>query len=217
MKFLSCGWQYMVYDLGNGRVRKVKHTPWFQHGYIALQLLPKLFSFRISPLSFLNEVKSEVHRVNKAERESNLYIKKILNQIPHHLLGNPLFIQEGIYEQDKVTMLEDLYKRGEVRSILESYIKLIHTLWGYGIAETVFRFTANNGIDKDGQIIQTDFGEITNSKEEALELIKHKTWERFSKYLSEEDRVFYLQRMEEEMTLTKLESLWGKSLVDSKN
>ena len=81
-----------------------------------------------------------------------------------------------------------------------------------GSAGIVDTFTANNGIDKNNNVIQADFGEITTEKSWVIHDIENKQWEHFSKYLRPEIKKWYLKRIEEELTKEKLESLWANKL-----
>lgn len=210
MKPIACGWQYIVYDIGNGRIRKVKHQKWTQYFYIFTQLVFQKFW---NPVTLLKYIKSEVRRVNNAEKYSNEYIKKLLHVIPNELLGNPIFINDSDYEQDKVIILEELLNSKSIKETLNKYINLIHILWGYGLSENVFRFSANNGMNKDGDVVQTDFGEITHDKNIVILDIKEKRWTRYAKYLNREIKEYYLKRMDEEITIEKLNKLWRLRLT----
>jgi uncharacterized protein YwlG (UPF0340 family) len=106
MKIISCGWQYIVYDIGNERVRKVKHNKLTQTIFIFIQLIPHK-----TPIHIFTKLKEHIIRVNKMEKSSNEYIKSILNIIPKEIIGNPVFINDTDYEQDKVSMIEHIYKK----------------------------------------------------------------------------------------------------------
>lgn len=209
MKFISCGWQYIVYDIGNGRVRKVKHSVYTRYVFILSQLIFQNFC---NLFSLHKIVISESKRVQEEMVISNQYIQEILTKIPSKYLGNPVFINSTDYEQDRAIPLKQLLRSNNVKGLLSKYIHLIHILWGYNIGETVFRFSANNGLDRDGNVVQIDFGEITNDKERVLSDIKEKRWVRFSKYLGNGTREFYLKRMDEEMTVENLNKYWGSQL-----
>jgi hypothetical protein len=206
MKFLSCGWQYIVYDIGGGRVRKVKHSACTRYLFILSQLIFQNFW---NPFSLHKIVISESKRVEEEMVKSNQYIQNTSTKIPLKYFGNPVFINSTDYEQDRVIPLKQLLRSNNVNELLNKYMYLIHTLWGYNIGETVFRFSANNGLDKYGEVIQMDFGEITTDKDRVLSDIKEKRWVRFSKYLDKETRKFYLKRMDEEMTEENLNRYWG--------
>lgn len=196
-----------MYDLDNGRVLKKRYSGFSQYRKIFLEIT------RGKP-AFIKAY-TEQKRVQLAERESRKYVQSILHHIDSSFLGSPDFKNGGDYEQDKVSPLREILKKGndnENKKLLGVYATLTKKLWGYGFADTVFNFTVNNGVYDNGKMIQLDFGEITTDKEKVKEMIVKKRWLQSSSYKrlhSEELKQYYAELMESELTETELEKLWG--------
>lgn len=206
MKLIAYGWQYKVFDLENGRVRKIKLSGLVQYFKILSQL----------PFQFFKTYK-EQQRVNQMEKEANNYILLILAPAIQPLLGNPIFIDESNYEQDKVTIVEEIFKNSsfdQQKQVIEEYIDLIYKTWKYGFSDCVFNFTVNNGVDKDGKVIQLDFGEITTEKEKVTSMIQNKRWLKSFSYriLSEDLKEYYSKIMSERLNYSELNRLWACEL-----
>lgn len=152
------------------------------------------------------------------EREANDYITPILHLPISSLLGNPIFISESSYEQDKVRILDEVFNDisfDQQKQIIKWYIDLIHITWKYGFADCVFNFTINNGFDKSGRMIQLDFGEITSEKSKMETMIKNQRWLKSFSYKtlkSDELKSYYSKIMSEELNVAKLNQLWGSEL-----
>ncbi len=212
MKTIGRGWQYEVYDLGNGRVLKKR--------YFGLLQFLKIYSylFGVKGIVSIAYTKSEQRRVTDAADFSEIYIKELLKHDSLDILGNPFFHTDGSYEQDYGTPLLEILKKKNLKEsekILNNYVVLIKETWCYGFADTVFKFQINNGIRKDGRLIQLDFGEITTDKEKVKKNIKEKRWlqTRSVKQLgSKELREYYCKLTENELTESELERLWGSKL-----
>ncbi|MEN9337935.1 MAG: hypothetical protein RIQ41_249 [Candidatus Parcubacteria bacterium] len=207
MKLIASGWQYKVYDLENGRVRKVKASGLFQY----IKILSHL------PFQFIEAYK-EQQRVNRMERQANDYIRTILHLEISRALGNPVFISQSDYEQDKVRVLYEVCKDAsfeQQKEIIKSYIHLIHTTWNYGFADCIFNFTLNNGTNDRGDLLQLDFGEITTEKDDVEEMIRNQRWLQSFSYttlVSNELKDYYSTTMSEELTFAKLNESWRSKL-----
>jgi hypothetical protein len=64
----------------------------------------------------------------------------------------------------------------EGKRIFDRYAELVISNWEHGFCELTFSLFGNTGLNKNGILIQSDFGEITCSKEEALQKINIKRW-----------------------------------------
>jgi hypothetical protein len=177
MKLIGKGWQYRVYDIGNGRVRKIKRTP--LDTFCRLFFMPKPVKenrkFRFNPvLSY-----QEMQRISRESDETIRKLKKILPSIPGHLLGNPIFLRGIDFEQDYATPLIQYFRKHDNqrnRELVTRYIELIVELWKYGCSDDIFNFYANSGFDKNGRVIMIDFGELIFFREEIEKSIKTKKW-----------------------------------------
>ena len=211
MKKIGQGWQYAVYDLDNGRVRKQTSPTIIQYVHI---LCNNIFT----KFNIFADAWSNMQRVRSVGKLSNDYIKDILPIFDAKLLGNPVFLGDG-YEQDKVTTLGDIFKKCSVtegKNIFDAYVRLIHTTWQYSFADVVFNFSVNNSLDKKWRVIQIDFGELVFDRNDVEKDIRKKQWLHCSSYKSfppGEMKNYYRDLMEKEMTIEKLEKLWGKEIV----
>jgi hypothetical protein len=210
MKILALGWQNIVYDLGNGRVRKVKLHP-------IVQYLKILESVREFPFSF-RKVYKEQKRVNEREEVSNRYVRSLLGKIDLGLFGNPVFSSNSNYEQDKVLTVEQALKIVDVetaKKIIRTYVEMIYIFWSHGFSDTAFKIGNNNGVNEYGRTIQIDFGELTTDKEEVREFIRKKSWLRKNvcrRLPSGEMLDYYATYVTDALTEEELDRRWGIKL-----
>jgi len=170
MKKIGEGYYYSVYELSPTRVVKretdrrnklIKLLAWY--GYNPVLLLKKISS--------LEESRSQSMRLSKS-----------LAEIPalNGVLGNPVFINDGEYEQDKAIPLGtvlDSKGEDEFLSCIQEYLDANLLLWRYGYGEIVYNFTLNAGISNTtGRVILFDFNELTQNKEELAADIASKKW-----------------------------------------
>ncbi|MEO5645858.1 MAG: hypothetical protein ABIO57_00555 [Candidatus Paceibacterota bacterium] len=199
MKKIGEGYFYIVYDLGNGRVIKKRKSDW--HFFIHIM--------QSSGFSL-----SEYAKAIKNAYAMPLAYKKLFSILDNHsIIGNPTFLNDIEYEQDKVELLvHTLNKKTEKEQekIIEDYIAQIIYLWTVGCHESIFNLTVNNGLNEKGEIVMLDFNEITFDKKAVYSDIDNKVWlKRWSfSQLSPVMKKFYAQRMEEEITIEKLEEVW---------
>jgi hypothetical protein len=211
MKKIGRGWQYVVFDLGNGRVRKEKYSKIKQFLLISKELMSegKIFVFL--------EALKERRRVDCDEQSAIKYLKEIEGIMDWKILGNPIFIDGG-YEQDKVITLDEVFKTVSVdegKEIFNKYLELIYETWKYGFSDKIFNFSINNGINSEGEVIQLDFGELSFDKEEMRKRIKERCWlKRYSywEFPEGELKEYYASMMNPEKLIIKLDELWGSKL-----
>ena len=84
------------------------------------------------------------------------------------MLGNPTFLDDGSYLQDKAVVLKDKLKGfggdiNENHKIIGKYIHFIVDSWRNGFSERTYNFTMNNAYNHK-EVILIDLGEITFSK-----------------------------------------------------
>ncbi len=215
MKKISRGWQYAVYDLQNSRVRKRTSSTIFQYLHI-------LKTNVIVRWNIFAEASKGMARVRRMEKTSNDYIQSILPIFDTRLLGNPLFFDNG-YDQDKVAVLSGVFKKCSLdqgKKIFDSYIQLIHTTWQYGFADSVYNFCVNNGLNVRGEVIQLDFGELSLNKSEVAQDIINKRWLQNAScvmFPKGELKDYFCDLMDKEVTLQKLDELWGAKLPAQPN
>ena len=102
---------------------------------------------------------------------SNLleYVIEVLNPITEELLFSHNNTRVTIY-------LKKDYE--EAKIWIDKFIELIFECWKEGFSERVFNLTINNGVDKKGNVIFIDFGELTFKKKNVKKAIKTKRWEK---------------------------------------
>jgi hypothetical protein len=211
MELIGKGWQYRVYDLGNGRVRKVPRS------------LPdsfwRTFGHKKEKL-YLRPLKSwkEAIRITRATKESVAEFHK--HNVPPELIGNVFF--EGVaYEQDKAIPLGEYLASHTVeegKHAIAGYVALVMEFWKYGCADTVYNFTLNNAIDRSGRIIVIDIGEFAFAKDQAAADVRNKKWLGQSSYTSMDNtdlKAFFAREMERQLTPENLEKQWGIALPSS--
>lgn len=199
------GLEYTIYDLGNGRVLKRPKTPEEQRA--------KLISWGIVDEG---EIEAKLREMDMLSHRSVEKTRSLLedNKLSASLLGNPIFGPGLEYSQDKSTALHEYinsHSLEENKNEVEKYISLTHQLWKSGMADTIFNFTVNNGVSKDGSSVHLDIGEFVFEKSEIAEFIKKKIWLEKYSYTQLKDSVlqeFVAQKFDEAFTLEKLDELW---------
>lgn len=205
MRKIGQGWQYIVYDLGNGRVLKKKYSNFSKFFFIRAKQIAKG-----QPYSMAEIIRS-IYRVNKKALQSIQYFKINQQSLDFKLIANPKFLNDINYEQDKITSLGELFKScsiSEGKEFFNQYAQFIHTTWQYGFSDTMFNFLGNNGINKNGDMVQSDFGELVFTVEEVKQLIKNKKWLNtscFHTFPEGELKEYFKEVMEKEITEENLE------------
>ncbi len=207
MKKIGKGWQFNVYKISEERVLKVP-----------LKYMAQLLNILISAGPFIF-FKKPIKRVRQESLQSFKNLRDVISdeKFPLYILGNPIINFKTLeYSQDLVEPLSKYFKRTnyvEKEKIIRLYPNLIHKIWQFGFSDKVFNFTLNNGIDKNGNLVLLDIGELDFVKEDVVKDIKSKRWLRAYSYLSLKDKKLkevYRQVMEKELTLENLEKEWGK-------
>jgi hypothetical protein len=200
------GFQYNVYDLANGRVFKCPVATW--------QCYARIFAWRF-PFRDTSvwSLRREVRQIRIDAARSLEMIRPLLPRVSHDL-GNPFFLGDLCYEQDRATVLEDYFRShslSESKDAIDQYIVLLFRLWEHGFNDRPFKFHLNFGMNKSGNVILLDLGELYFEKEKALERIKARLWERV--HLCDEVLDAYYHRvMAVAMTTANVEARWGQAL-----
>ncbi len=204
MKKIGEGYFYNVYDIGNGRVLKKKKSS-FRFFFFILFI----------HISHKKEGLQECIKANKILKDIPNVYHGILSRLKDkNIIGNPKFLNDINYEQDKVVIIKDLLKKTkeeDQKIMVEDFILLIKEFWKYGFDENVYKSTQNNGYNSKGELILVDFNEICFDKEETRKRIGKQPWlERWS-YLdfSLPMRQYFKQRMSEEINSKNLDLLWN--------
>lgn len=150
MKKLGEGWQYTVYDMGDGRVYKKLKSSFRRFLYI-------YFHSKESIISSLREVK----RMKVYAENSFKIINE--NRIPRKWIGNPELFLNMDYSQDKVTPLQNVFdtcNTVEGKIVVDKFIDFIKKLLELGYIDFSFRISANFGLNSEGNVVLMDLGEI---------------------------------------------------------
>jgi hypothetical protein len=85
-------------------------------------------------------------------------------------------------------------------------------MWSYGFSDVVFNMTVNSGKNKQGEIVQIDFNEITFDKKDVIRHIERKYWaQNFSfKELPEKYKDLFLKKMNAGINQETLNNFWQK-------
>lgn len=199
MKKIGKGLYYVVYELSDERVLKVERSFFGKQ-----KMLIKWLDYR----RFL---KNLFHPLNY--NKNLLESKRIAARSPR-LFGNPNFVKQNNYEQDKIIPLQEYFQKNTIeasREILEKYIKMTFETWSLGFSDVVFNFTYNCGVTKDGRVVLHDFNEVTTNKEDLIRRCNKKMWlnqASFSSLPEGEFKEYIRSRMNESFTKDSVEKYW---------
>ncbi|MBX4189099.1 hypothetical protein KW785_00705 [Candidatus Parcubacteria bacterium] len=208
MQQIGQGYYYTVYDLLNGRV--LKRVTGHRHRLKKLLAwYGKTRSARLRIIAFYPR------QILKDRRSLRLSAKTY--EINPEIFGNPKFLNQLEYEQDKAITLEDYFESHtfeENKLAFNDYPNLVKILWVHGLSDTVFNFTRNTGISlQTNKLLYIDFNEFSQKKDKVRRCIETKKW-RTQKSLRDmqegELKDYIIKRIEAELTLEKLEELWPK-------
>lgn len=186
------GWQYTVYDLGNGRVYK-KFNPYQESFKIILR--DRWYIFWMVP-SLIREMKVNAMR-------SLDFLDQFLTQHPMQavLFGNYKRINELDIEQDKVISLKVYFKNHpleENKIVIDQFVELCRLFYGYGFMDKALKIGDNFGVNKNGQIVLMDIGEIWFDEKSVEKQIKNRVWRSWwwTRCVPRKLRKYYLQEMD---------------------
>jgi len=100
------------------------------------------------------------------------------------------------------------------KEIIDKYSKLVVKCWEEGFTDRTYNFTVNNGIDKNGNVVLIDFGEITTNKKDIEKEIIFERWKRagcYKRRISGETKKYYKRKMEELLTTENLNKYWNSN------
>ena len=170
MKLIRRGWQYSVYDIGNGRVLKRYNTGF--ESYLEM-LKEQLFNLWFPVTGFSN-----IYKESKVLASRSL--QKITScTVDQSLFGNPKIIGELEYEQDLVKPLSDYFENhsvNESKKMIDKFIKFCKLLHKNSLIEKHFNMADNFGLNNSEEIVLIDLGEICSSKEEISKQINKQVW-----------------------------------------
>ena len=168
---------------------------------------------------------SDTERSRTASQMQNQHFRSIElirnSDIPLYFLANPKFESNGVFKQDKVSILTEFFSKlidkGEIsraKEILKEYIQLNLRVWEYGIYERSFNFTLNNGIDGKGNVVFVDLGEFSDDFQALTKCLREKNWMEcwtVEYDLAKALKHYYLNEAKDEFTLENLVLHWNHS------
>lgn len=169
MNKLGRGWQYTAYDLGNGRVLKRRNTRIEAYAVMFKSTLPfpPIWKFPKFYRSAQREAISSLRKVQETSLDKKLF-------------ANPTFLPDEVnYEQDKVLSLQDYFKYcsfEEGKKAIDKFIGFTKFLLEQRYIDKSFAIGKNFGLDKDGEVVMFDIGEIWSSPENIQKQIKNRVW-----------------------------------------
>lgn len=178
MKKIGEGWQYATYDLGNGRVLKKFHS--FFGLYWAI--LKDVYPFKDDPIW---EVPKFVSSSKKKALHSVMLVKQ--NKIPYDWIGNPKFLNDLDYEQDKAKPLHDVFLNSDtshIKSLIDEFINFNKRILDRGVVDKSFNITKNFGLNSNGDLIMIDIGELFDNPQRVKKQLTGKVWRK--KYVAGE-------------------------------
>lgn len=210
MKKIAEGLQYKVYDRGNGRVLKIQTS--------VFDKIRILRSWNIrNPITLVRSIFNAYLITYTSIRR----LKKTKG-IDWSIFGNPTFFGYSLnYEQDKVVTLSDFFKShttAENKAIIYAWISYVYNQWKYGMADTVYNFTVNNGIDSFGNVILIDLGELTFDMEVVRTHVSNKKWLTqwsFSQMEDSELKRYIEDVLSSKLTVESLNSYWNIESYDT--
>ena len=186
------GWQYTVYDLGNGRVYKKfnSHDESFR-----IILKDWWFVFWKTP-SLVKEMKDSAIK-------SLDFLENFLNKHPEHkiLFGNFKRVNEFDIEQDKVIPLKVYFQNHSIKEnkiVIDKFVELCWLFLEWGFMDKALKVGENFGINENGQVILMDIGEIWFNNEKVKRQIDNKVWRSWwwSRCISRKLKKYYFQEMD---------------------
>lgn len=171
MKKIGRGWQYTVYDKGNGRVLKVYNNRFSSY----FKMLQNCFPYTKNPIwafpKYYNYCKQHAY-------DSLVKIKQMTLDLS--FFGNP-YIHEGslTYEQDKVIPLRGYFRKAtfeEGKAVVDKFIEFNKFLVQHSVIDKSFNLGANFGLTSKGNVILADIGELLFDRQRIKKQIEMRVW-----------------------------------------
>lgn len=170
MKVIGRGWQYTVYDIGNGRVLKKYHTKTVAY----LMMLRDCFPYIKHPLWKFNGY------YQQCRKEAIESIQKIHHStLENWMLGNPHARNEFDYEQDVAIPLRkqlECAKLEEGKKIIDAFVEFNKILVKNSLIDRNFLITDNFAMNATGNIVLIDLGELYSDAKQIHDHILKRPW-----------------------------------------
>jgi len=168
------------------------------------------------------ELPAQARSIRDAYFDGIRTVKRL--RVPPELLGNPEFLEDGVYWQDRVTPVGDLLRdhasRGEADSatrLLQRYVDFNLSLWSHGVYEVTYNFTCNVGADPAGSLILLDFGELSGDRSWIGTELRTRRWERSWSYKRDMPvglRSVYAALADRAFTRERFDQVWPTATGD---
>ncbi len=171
MKYISRGWQYTVFDSGNGRVFK-RYNNVLESFFV--MIISSINNRRLPQISFVGNY--------LAGKRCALNSLKIIQQtsLDKKYFGNPKIAEDGLsYEQDICIPLTEYFKNNTLedsKNKINDMALFGKFLFEHSIIDKYFNMANNFGVDREGGIVLLDLGEIVTEKEEIKRMVERKEW-----------------------------------------
>ena len=193
MRMINRGWQYTVYDLGNGRVLKKINSRFVSY----LMMLHDSFPYIKHP------VWKFPGYFARCRRDAALSMKAVSQtSIESWKLGNPKVLDELSYEQDKMVPLKEYWKAvglDESQRVIDDFVSLCEFLVANSLVDKNFNIGENFAIDSQGRVILEDLGELYFQTDMIAEQLKKRPWADYDNthIVPRELRSYFVGRMDE--------------------
>jgi hypothetical protein len=210
MKEITHGLQYKVYEYNKKQYLKKPTSLNFKMKVLS-SWWPEIVMPKKKKIAFAKGAK-------KIMIDSLNFFKKNKKRIDMSLIGNPIFLKNHSYIQDKVATIRDYIKTHNHKEncrVIDKYVSLLIETCKYGFCEVVFNLTINCGVTKNKKVILFDFTEITTDLEKVFKMIENKKWLKQHSYkwhLSYKLKKYFKNTMEKKFTKSKVKKVWGKNL-----
>jgi hypothetical protein len=192
MEAFGQGWQYTVFDLGNGRVLKQRNS----NSTLLRVLLRECFSFPFihNPFWLLPR------QYRDARKNALASIPKITeNTLEPWMLGNPVVHPDGSYEQDKVVTMRELLRiasPAEGEQLIDQFVAFNKTLVERHLIDRYFDIGPNFGRDVHGRIVLIDLGELYSDPAAIKKQIDERVWHESIGKIPEHFRSYFVEAMD---------------------
>jgi hypothetical protein len=187
------GWQYTVYDLGNGRVLK-RFNSWLRTmAIIVRDCVPGEWRAVGKIPSYIPELRSAATRSFEVIR---------IHDLPTEWLGHPVR-REGLdFGQDKFTPLFQVLAVSsfeESKAVVDRFVVFADQLLRRGVIDKFFNIAKNFGVNQKGEVVLLDLGELVADEAEIVRQRTRRIWAADYKLKSIKDRAlreYFVEQMD---------------------
>lgn len=199
-KKIGQGLQFNVYDRGE-RVKKMPTS----HREILQTLARSDYRTAVNPLGLGREAR-------RIARERQLVMEELRwREYDAALLANAKVAGRTI-DQDFLTPFGQALKESDSpEALIDELVVLTRKCWAQGFSETSFNFTINHGVDRNGNVVVLDVGEISFDRDVVIKYVRDKFWLKgwtFNNDLSQELVAYCTKRFDEALTVEILTEVW---------